>query len=202
MRLVFIDKRFCIIALHIFTALLAGCTRAGNEKETPMISSTHHLPALSVITFWPTATDIAKEWRSDAYVFEVSVEIQLPNSPASSSNILFTFQSPSEDSKVFVVSCSEEDCNSFEVEDYGRDCEPISIDDFKLDSQRVLGIALQHGGSDYVNLQSAFADLTLSRGRPLCTNTVYWTASFLDLATSGIHIGIDANTGEVIELPD
>ncbi len=204
-RKCFSTEAMHIALLTIMITLLGGCTHSGREKAMMTTTPPSQISVSSVKTFWPQAMAIAQEWRSDAFVLEAEVGIRFLKSPTKGSSANFTFQSPSEDYKVFVVSCSTEKCNSFEVEhEKGypvHHCKPFFPEDFKLDSQEALDIALQNGGADYINLQSVIADLSLSRGFPLCTDTVIWIASFMDLANFGINIGIDANTGEVIELP-
>jgi hypothetical protein len=193
-----------VVAVTAITIAISACVNQGLESATPSLQNIR-LSALSSRVLWPQALALAQEWRCDAYISNVGVEVRLPNVPSSRSTVSLLFQSPSEDLGTLTVLCNAEGCSSFEFEHTRtlQKCTPIALDDFVLDSSDVLEIGLQHGGETYVHRRTASVLLQLGRHSPSCTGSVQWTVKFADLATTeGLIVVIDPITGEVIEVRD
>ncbi len=179
--------------------LLSAC-----EDPQEGTSTSPSLPILSVEAYWDFAHEQAYAWHTDAQILEVRVEVALPNSSVSSSNIKFTFVSPEDRLTEWVLSCTPEGCSAIEVDRTpghpSRLC-PFEFDDFKIDSKEALQIALDNGLDEYISHELAFLDLKLGR-TIVCMDHVVWSAS--GLIPSPFHstdVWIDAMTGEVIESP-
>lgn len=193
-----------ILTLIAITITVSACVNQGLESTTPPLQNTH-LSALSSRVFWTQALALAQEWRTDAYITNVEVDVRLPNVPSSRSIVSLLFQSPSENLVTLTVWCNAEGCSSFEFEHTTplQQCTPITLDDFVLDSSDVLDIGLQYGGEAYAHRRTASVLLQLYRHSPSCTGSIQWTVKFADLATTeGLIIVIDPITGEVIEIRD
>ena len=167
--------------------------------------SDYGLRAIDLEEYWSTAMSTAEDWRPDAYVREISIDVALPNSPASSSHVAFTIQSPSEDMVSLSVSCEEGECRSLEV---GQNpgypvlhCSPIDVKDPAISSQEALEVGLQNGGSQFVYDSHTLLSLTLSHlsGNQVCSDRLTWRVSFLEPVTRGVRILLDATTGEILE---
>jgi hypothetical protein len=198
-----------LAALLLVTIVAGGCADQGRQSQTPTSTPLRHLPALSARTFWPQASALAQEWRPDAYVRDITVEVdvRLRNSSPDRRVIYFSVQSPNEDYVQLAVACDAKGCDSFEVEQKPEyplmQCIPFALDDFTLDSGDALEIGLQRGGEKYMQLQIVSVILKLNRASPGCTGSLEWTASFADLtAIEGLDVIIDAVTGEVVEIRD
>jgi hypothetical protein len=202
------SSRQFIVPVLLLLVFAGGC--AGCEREDITSVSNPSPPVVSARNFWSQALDMAQEWRSDAYVRLVRVDVPTPNGEVperEDPRVGFVFQSPSEDHVTLVVTCGVKGCSSFEeARKLGypvRQCIPIAFDDFTLDSADVLDISLQQGGQDYVSLPSASIFLKLSRSSPSCTESVVWRAAFIDVANrTGLDVIVDAVTGEIIEIRD
>jgi hypothetical protein len=184
---------------------LSACRLFIDESATSTASV--ELAAMSVRSAWPTAISIAQGWQEDAYVREISLSVKLPNSSLSYSRIKFLFDSPSEDSARFVVTCDQVECKSFEVkQEEGYPvlyCSPVHLEDFKLDSQEVLEIGLQKGCTAFVDREAATAELSLSYGTGFCGHRLFWGVQFTDLSEfpyEYLQLFLDPNTGEEIDI--
>lgn len=138
-------------AAVLVTLLLAGCSLLNGGPTANDGPPSYGLRAIALEEYWSRAQSLAEEWRADAYVKEVSIDVALPNSPASYDHVAFTFLSPTEDMARLSVSCEEGDCQSLEVtQDPGYPvllCTPIGNSDAEISSQDALETGLQNGGS-------------------------------------------------------
>jgi hypothetical protein len=199
-----IKKSKSVPLMIIALMMIAACTKDNGQTSTE--STLGQLSPLSVKEFWSQAFTIAREWREDSYMREVTVNIRLPNVPSSYSSVTFDFQSKNEEYVSLIISCKETGCKSSEFrQETGYPlihCTPFDLDDFKLDSRDALEIGLEAGGSRFVHSNSADITLYLSYGSSICKDSLMWRVSFLNIlspSTDYFEIKLDPNTGEVIE---
>jgi hypothetical protein len=185
--------------------LLAGCSLLQGEPTSVDDPSSYGLRAIALEEYWSTAMSMAEDWRPDAYVREVSIDVALPNSPASSNHVAFTFQTPSDDMVSLSISCEEGDCGSLEVDQNPGypvlHCTPIDEEDPSISSQEALEVGLQSGRSQFVYDSHASLSLTLSHisGNQICSDRLTWRVSFFEPVTRGVRVLLDAKTGEILE---
>jgi len=205
MSLVRHDSVFVGLGTTLVALLLAGCSLLQGEPTPVDGSSSYGLRAIDLEEYWSTAMSIAKDWRADAYVKEVSIDVALPNSPASSSHVAFTIQSPSEDMLSLSISCEEGECGSLQVDQNPGSpvlhCSPIDLEEPEISSQEALELGLQNGGSQFVYDSHTLLSLTLSHlsGNQICSDRLTWRVSFFEPVTRGIRVILDAQTGEILE---
>ncbi len=182
-----------------FSALLSSC-RDQPDSTNPSPS----LPILSVEAYWDFAHEHAYAWHADAQVFEVYTEVDLPDSPLSSSIIRFTFVSPNDRTTEWVISCTPEGCKSFEINREPGYPSPLCVferDDFRIDSKEVLKISLGEGIDDFVSEEKAWVYLKLGHTGTCLDNLVWAASGFISSPLQSTFVWIDAMTGEVIESP-
>ena len=201
-------KDYVIIArpgAPLAVLVLAGCSLLSGGPTASDGPPSYGLRATALEEYWSRAISIAEEWRADAYVKDVSIDVALPNSPASLNHVAFTFQSPSADMVSLSVSCEDGDCQSLQVmQEAGypvAHCAAIEASDAEISSQDALEAGLQNGGSQFVYGSHTLLSLTLSHqaGNEICSDRLTWRVSFFEPVTRGIRVFIDARTGEILE---
>lgn len=160
---------------------------------------------LSVKDAWPQAIDIAKKWDADAYLYDVAVDVQTPNTDYSIDESRFGFRSPAAEKSILSVECHRgRGCLSKEYHTTITlpQCIPFNVEEKFLDSEQALNIALNNGGVEYVNKQNFSLMMTLRRDYPRCEGSlITWEIDFSNIFTlENIAIVIDATTGEVLEI--
>jgi len=205
MSLVGYVSRFLKLSMTLVAPLLAGCSLLQGEPTSVDGPSSYGLRAIDLEEYWSTAMSTAEDWRPDAYVREVSIDVALPNSPASSSHVAFTIQSPSEDMLSLSISCEEGECRSLEADQNPGypvlHCSPIDLEEPEISSQEALELGLQNGGSQFVYDSHTLLSLTLSHlsGNQICSDRLTWRVSFFEPVTRGVRVLLDAKTGEILE---
>ena len=205
MSLVRDNTLFIKLGTTLVALLLVGCSLLQGEPTSVDGPSDYGLRAIDLEEYWSTAMSNAEDWRPDAYVREISIDVALPNSPASSSHVAFIVQSPSEDMVSLSVSCEEGECKSLEVDQNPGypvlHCSPIDVKDPTITSQEALEVGLQNGGSQFVYDSSTSLSLTLSHisGNQMCSDRLTWRVSFFEPVTRGVRVLLDATTGEILE---
>jgi hypothetical protein len=205
MALVRHDSPFVELGMTLVVLLLAGCSLLQGEPTSVDGPSGYGLRAIDLEEYWSTAMSTAEDWRPDAYVREVSIDVALPNSPASSSHVAFTIQSQGEDMVSLSVSCEENECRSLEVDQNPGypvlHCSPIDVKDPTISSQEALEVGLQNGGSQFVYDSHTLLSLTLSHisGNQICSDRLTWRVSFFEPVTRGVRVLLDAKTGEILK---
>jgi len=193
-----------MVALIIW-AFLAACSLLRGSSEPTAGPSSYGLQPIALEEYWSKAMAMAEDWRPDAYVREVSIDVELPESPASRSFVEFDILSLSEDMVSLSVHCKEGDCESLEFDQNPGypvlQCSPIELGDPSLTSQEALEIGIANGGSQFVYDSSASLSLTLSHisGNQICSDRLTWRVSFFEPATRGVRVLLDAKTGEILE---
>jgi len=193
-----------MVALIIW-AFPAACSLLGGSSEPTTGPSSYGLQPIALEEYWSKAMAMAEDWRPDAYVREVSIDVELPNSPASRSFVEFDILSPSVDMVRLSVHCKEGDCESLEFDQNPGypvlQCSPIELGDASLTSQEALEIGVANGGSQFVYDSNASLSLTLSHisGNQICSDRLTWRVSFFEPVTRGVRVLLDAKTGEILD---
>jgi len=193
-----------MVALIIW-AFPAACSLLGGSSEPTTGPSSYGLRPIALEEYWSKAMAMAEDWRPDAYVREVSIDVELPNSPASRSFVEFDILSPSVDMVSLSVHCKEGDCESLEFDQNPGypvlQCSPIELGDASLTSQEALEIGVANGGSQFVYDSNASLSLTLSHisGNQICSDRLTWRVSFFEPVTRGVRVLLDAKTGEILD---
>lgn len=196
-------RRRLIAAL--FAGLLTACALLPGTDVQSNGPESYGLSAVALDQYWDSAVSLGLDWRPDAYVREVTIDVQLPNSPASSSDARFKIESPSEDLISIGVFCSAGDCEALDFEQGPGSpithCKGIDPSEAQVSSQEALEIGLAQGGRQYIYGSNALVSLTLSRthGNKLCTDELTWIVSFFEPETRGIDVDVDAVTGDVLD---
>ncbi len=198
------NRTKALIAVVALAVLVVGC-----RPDSPDGSGleTYRLVTIPLDEYWSAASEAALEWRSDAYIREVGIDVELPNSPASVSAINYFIESSSEDMVTLEVICTDGGCRAIETERNPgyplAHCRAIELDDPEISSQEALAIALANGGRQYVYGKTSMALLSLSHtsGNRICSERLTWTAGFGDLTAPGIRVRMDAETGEILTYP-
>jgi len=193
-----------MVALMIW-AFPAACSLLRGGREPTARPSSYGLQPIALEEYWSEAMAMAEDWRPDAYVREVSIDVELPESPASRSFVEFDILSPSEDMVSLSVHCKEGDCESLEFDQNPGypvlQCSPIELGDPSLTSQEALEIGIANGGRQFVYDSNASLSLTLSHisGNQICSDRLTWMVDFFDPITRGVQMLMDAKTGEILE---
>lgn len=196
------SSRWIIVLL---APAIAACSILSSNEPRSNGPDSYGLRAIELEEYWETALALGQDWRPDVYVREATIEVELPNSPASSSSVHFKIESPSEDMISNGVFCDEGGCEALEFEQGPGSpiahCKGIDLSQARVSSQEALEIGLAQGGRQYIYNSDAIVSLTLSRifGNKLCTDELTWIVSFFEPATRGIDVDIDAVTGEVLK---
>jgi len=199
------QKRVIDRTLLLTLLILSIVTLLSSCRDQPDGTSTSPtLPVLSVEAYWDWAHEEALSWHTDAQVFEVYTEVDLPNSSLSNSVIRFTFVSPTDRLTEWIFSCTPEGCKTFEIEretGFPSQLCVFNREDFQIDSGQALKIALDEGITNYVKDEKAWVNLKLGH-TGTCLDDVVWMASgFISSPLQSTFVWIDAMTGEVIESP-
>jgi hypothetical protein len=147
--------------------------------------------------------ELAQKWHTDAYLLEVSVDVELPHVAWSKNEVSFGFQSPSNTEMVLEVYCSKNFCYSEELTTTISlpQCIPLEINDSLLEGQEALELGLAAGGVEYIYSKNAHIDLHLERNYPRCDgSSITWGVQFGNMTTfERVNFVFDAVTGELLE---
>lgn len=195
-------KMLKLVLSILLLFLLAGCDTNNMETNDDLQTILPHIIPFSVKDYLPQAMKIAQKWHSDAYLLNLSIEVELPQVEWSENTITFGFQSPSNETKVLAVDCSGF-CYSQELTTTISlpQCLPLEVNDSLLGSQEALNLGLANGGSDYVYNENAYVQLDLDRNYPRCDgSTITWEVQFGNMTTfKRVIFVFDAISGELLE---
>jgi hypothetical protein len=187
--------RWVIILFLLFT--ITGC------QQTPQRP---HLRALSARDYYPIALEKARQWRPDAYLSDISVDVLAEEEIERSLRVTFGFESPSDDRHSLLI-FFREDSDEPQLERVEHRTpisvrNPISSEDWPVDSVKALAIALDNGGSEFLTKHDPeMMNLYLERLPTVPGARLKWRASFWDWSPDElIWIMIDPRTGDVIEV--
>jgi hypothetical protein len=187
--------RWVIILLLLFT--VTGC------EQTPQRPQ---LRALSARDYYPIALEKARQWRPDAYLSDISVDVLAEEEIGRPLRVSFGFESPSDDRHSLLI-FFREDSDEPELESVDHRTpisvrNPIGSEDWSVDSVEVLAIALDNGGSEFLTKHDPeMMNLYLERLPTVPGARLKWRASFWDWDTGELlDVEIDPKTGEVIEV--
>lgn len=175
-------------------SLLAGCAQQSSHERRPMHT-------LAVRPLYSRAVEIAKAWRSDAYL--VSIDAPVAQESEGLFRAFFYFLSPSSDFIMLQVTYNsatgewQDDWLSAYRVDRGRYPE-IKDWEWQVDSTEALEVASRSGGSDFIEANPSshlYVSLSLERQDAL---GVVWSVRYSDVYTKELCVVVDARTGEVV----
>jgi hypothetical protein len=162
---------------------------------------------MSAQAYYAEALQRAQQWRSDVYLFRVTVGFCPVDDLQCSLTLRFGFRSPSDDHHSLMISI-EEDAPAYapEVIDHKIPIKvrnPIEPEDWPLDSVDVLAIAQAHGGDEFLRRHNPAAvdwmKLLLQPLPKVPGARLDWTAQYAVLSSDDkLDIDIDPKTGEVL----
>ena len=153
-----IDKKTLKLIFGVFLAILVStCSVAEREVIDNTGPTVPQFNVLSVRDYLSSALALAQEWQSDAYLLNVSVNVELPHVKSSNNEVSFEFRSPSNENVSLVISC-QKTCSSEELTTVRLpQCTPLEISDSLLESDDALALGLKSGGINYINGENAYA---------------------------------------------
>lgn len=181
------------LAIAVLAGALSAC-KGGNTLPIEAESLKENLSILEAA---------GSQWRPDAYLFQVDVELISGNSQRSA--IAAGFQSPTEESESLLVIINQDGTVQTQRIDHRvpvRQVEPITVDDWGLDTAEALESALSDEGRRYLqeNADSQCSQMTLHRDLQRPREPVEWTLSLGGCLLDGLfqRTAIDPFTGEVL----
>lgn len=198
-----IGKKALKLIFGILLVLLSStCSVADREVNDNAEPTVPRFTVLLVRDYLPSALALAQEWQSDAYLLNISVDVELPHVKSISNEISFEFRSPSNENISLVIFC-QKTCSSEELTTTIElpQCLPLEISDSLLESREALELGLKNGGVDYINGENAYAFMYLERNYPRCNgSTVTWRVQFGNYFSSEqVLFVFDAESGELLE---
>jgi len=186
----------------IAIVLLVGCTVPFDgipTEDTTRYES--QMQVSSAREYLEEAWRLGREWRTDVELKQIRVNFAMTAMLVRSTNIDFTFESPSEDRVRFYVHCLMGTCSGSGVRipmtsGWGA----VDFDEDMIDSDEAALIAIQNGGAEYVDLPRAFMSLSLLRDSPRSEGSVVWEGYFADGVRKPLYVVIDPYTGDVLRI--
>jgi len=201
-RLIILLILLIVLSLTIF---LAGC------KPDPSVLNPSEFKVLSIKDYYPEAQTAAKAWNSAAYLTEIVAAYGLRNNDQPL-NIHFRFRTKEEPRMWFLVSIRSSS-TQFEIHEesgeYSEDDVPTLPQDFEInsvpvDSLGALEIANKSGGGEFLAAHQDLHQMPLAilAREPVLygIGELQWTVIFTAESLKSIHVTIDANTAEVLEV--
>lgn len=186
-----------IVLLLLFT--MANCGQTHQQVR---------LRTLSAREFYPLALEKAQQWKPDAYLDRIRVDVLSEETFTRRLEMSFGFESPNDDHHGLLIFFSE-DSDEPEVEIVYQEIpisvhNPISSEDWPVDSLKALAIAQGNGGDEFLakhDPKTALMTLYLERLPKVPGARLLWRASFWDLvASEKVWVMLDPQTGEVVEV--
>jgi hypothetical protein len=190
------------LGIVIVLLLLSTVTNCGQIHQKV------RLRTLSAREYYPHALEKAQQWKPDAYLDRIRVDVLSEENFTRRLGMSFGFQSPNDDHHSLLI-FFREDSDEPEVEIVYQEIpisvhNPINSEDWPVDSLKALAIAQGNGGDEFLakhDPKTALMTLYLERLPKVPGARLQWRASFWDLATSEkVRIMLDPRTGEVIEV--
>lgn len=197
-----------LIKYIVLMAILmtSGCSTDSEPSPTsPLEPSEIEVPAAKL--HWEEVREIAQEWDSGAFVYEVVVNLPLAGEIDETAFFQYYIQSPNQENAYLRIYCDEIHCMSTELSNPSGVflCKPILREDFEVDSDQVFRMILGLEKRDLISQEGVRTYLTLTRQyEGACQREqVVWIVQHLDAKSSKIYtIVIDASTGKIIESYD
>lgn len=194
------------ILIIIFTAklILGGCYPNKNLSIDP---STFRV--LPIKAYYAEVEEIAKEWRADAYLDDISSTFTMPHEDEDLL-IHYGFRSPSDPGSWLLVFCTASDPVQIKVSEgkfqEGKNrplTKEIDVNQLPFDNLDAITIAYENGGKDFIQKHNSIDPDSLVQLRQenpaLGTGKLVWVVIFSTNRFSGLSITLDSSTGEVIE---
>jgi hypothetical protein len=176
--------------------ILAGCAQQAASEPQPMYT-------LAVCPLYSDAVEIARAWRSDAYLASVDVPATQVDGDLSLW-ASFYFLSPSTDIIMLEVTYNsatdswEDDWLSIHMVDKEGRYPEIADSEWQVDSTAALEVASRSGGSDFLAANSSGhlnVSLSLEKQDQL---GVVWRVRYSNVAVAELCFLVDASTGELV----
>jgi hypothetical protein len=190
------------LGIVIVLLLLSTVTNCGQIHQQVQLRT------LSAREYYPQALEKAQQWKPDAYLADISVDVLSEEDSTRRLLLFFGFESPSDDRHSLLITF-QEGVDEPKVKNIYREIpisvhNPINSEDWPVDSLKALAIAQGNGGDEFLakhDPKTALMTLYLERLPKVPGARLQWRASFWDLATSEkVRIMLDPRTGEVIEV--
>ena len=187
-----------VLLVGCLALLLLGCSPARPTEQVAVYTA-------SVRALYPQALQVAREWRTDAYLVFVHTDFAVAGQ--GEKNLFSTFTFSSLTTPAFELTLIYEPAtDSFEtsLSGYGPERRlrlAIAEDEWPVDSTMALEIAQASGGADFLSRasQNLSLHMSLEKGPVEGTQVTYWLVYYADWTKlEGLCLTIHAGTGAVI----
>jgi hypothetical protein len=198
--------RFFVVILVCLIAFIIYLTDTLDISPNREFLLERQIP--SVIEHYPKALAEARNWRSDAYMIYSAIQIR---GTVLIGSLAFNSESNPEVGFLYRLHEAEEgyQLETKEVDASGRlkANPPIPEDKWTVDSLEAYRVAIENGGSDFINLHPEVDTALLQLDRlsgsassrtGLPQGEIVWVVTFYKLMEISMDIYIDALTGEVL----
>lgn len=184
-----------VLLLMLFT--LTNCERPAQQVP---------LRTLSARELYPRAMERAQQWKPDAYLADIRVDVLSEEDFNRQLGMSFGFESPSDDRQSLLI-FYREDSDKLEAEIVDHEIpiqvrNPVALEDWPVDSLKALEIAQDNGGNEFLaGHDPDLMTLYLERVQNVPGADLQWRVSFWDWSTQEIlWVMLDPQTGQVIEV--
>ena len=199
------QKHVRMLMICVILLVFSGCV--GERKEHITLLD---IRSMSIQDVYPLALEKALEWNNDVYLVHVRFKFQL-RSDTKPLESIYTFQTRN-DPTIWINIFIKESNSGYQIETNSGDFNvprpqgfEIVPDNLPFDEYDAFQLALDYGGKDFFE-RSDTPDwpllLQLRENNPWGSGQLIWSADLSDINLGNMHIFIDSETGEWLEIRD